>query len=86
MGFVARTGEKRNTYRILIGRPEGKRLLRRPGLNWKDTIKVELIAVGWEAVDRIHLVQDRDKWQAAVTIYESWNINSGNYLFTTDTK
>jgi hypothetical protein len=70
-GHTARTGENINTYRILMGKPEGKRLLRRPGLKWGNNIKTDLIVVGWEALDPIRLVQDRDKWQAAVKI----NIN-----------
>jgi len=68
---MTRIGEKRNTYRILMRKPECKTLLRRPGLKWEDNIKINLIAVGWEIMDRIHLVQDRDKLQNAMTI----NIN-----------
>ena len=68
MGHMACTGEKRNAYRILMEKPEGKRQLRRPGLEWQGNIKIDLIAVGWEVMDRIHLVQDRNKWQDAVKI------------------
>jgi hypothetical protein len=47
-GHVARMGEKRNTYRILVGNPEGKRPLGRPRRRWVDNIKVELIEIGWD--------------------------------------
>jgi hypothetical protein len=46
---MARIGEKRNTYRILMEKPECKTLLRRPGLKWEDNIKIDLIAVGWKS-------------------------------------
>jgi hypothetical protein len=69
---MTRTGENRNTYRMLMGKPEGKNLLRRFDLKWEDNIKIDLIAVGWEVMGRIHLAQDNDKWQDAVKI----NINS----------
>ena len=47
MGHVARMGEGRGVYRVLVGRPEGKRPLGRPGLRWKDNIRVDLQGVGW---------------------------------------
>jgi hypothetical protein len=68
MEHMACIGENKNTYKILMGKPEGKRLLRRPGLKWEDNIKVDRIAVGLEVLDRINLVPDSDEWQAAVKI------------------
>jgi hypothetical protein len=59
-------GEKRNGYRILVGKPEGKRPLGRPRRRWVDNIKMDLIAIGWEGVDWIDLAQDRDQWRALV--------------------
>jgi hypothetical protein len=58
-------GEKRGAYRILVGRPAGKRSLGRPRRRWEDNIKVDLQAVGW-GMDWIELAQDRDRWRAVV--------------------
>jgi hypothetical protein len=57
-------GEKRIAYRLLVGKPEGKRLLGRPRLMWVDNIKMDLLEIGWGGVDWIGLSQDRDKWRA----------------------
>jgi hypothetical protein len=65
-GHVARTGEKRNAYRILVGKPEGKRQLGRPRRRWVDNIKMDLREVGWDGMDWIDLAQDRDRWRALV--------------------
>jgi hypothetical protein len=58
-------GEKRNTYRLLVGKPEGKRPLGRPRRRWVDNI-MDLGEVGWRDVDWIGLAQDRNKWRALV--------------------
>jgi hypothetical protein len=52
-GHVARMGEKRNTYRLLVGKPEGKRPLGRPRGRWVDNIRMDLGEVGWGDVDWI---------------------------------
>jgi transcription termination factor 2 len=65
-GHVARMGETRNAYRILVGMPEGKRPLRRPRRRWVDNIKIDLRDIGWDGVDWIYLAQDRDQWKALV--------------------
>jgi hypothetical protein len=65
-GRVARMGEKRNTYRFLVGKPEGKRPLRRPRRRWVDNIRMDLGEIGWGGVDWIGLAQDRDKCRAFV--------------------
>jgi hypothetical protein len=65
-GHVARKGEKRNVYRFLVGKPEGKRPLGRPSRRWVDNIKMDLLEIGWGGVDWIALAQDRDKWRALV--------------------
>jgi hypothetical protein len=65
-GHVARTGKKRNAYRLLVGKPEGKRPLGRPRRRWVDNIKMNLLEIGWGGVDWIGLAQDRDKWRALV--------------------
>jgi hypothetical protein len=67
-GHLARMGEKRNAYRILVGKPEGKRPLRRPRNKWVDntSIKIDLREIGWDSMDWIGLAQDRDQWRAIV--------------------
>jgi len=65
-GHVARIGERRGVYRVLVGNPEGKRPLGRPRHRWEDYIKMDLQDVGCGGMDWIELAQDRDKWQALV--------------------
>jgi hypothetical protein len=65
-GHVARMGEKRNAYRILVGKPEGNRPLGRPRRRWVDNIKIDLREIGWDAMDWIDLAQNRDQWRALV--------------------
>jgi hypothetical protein len=57
-------GARRNTYRILVGKPEGKTPLRRPRRRWVDNIKMDRREVGWDGMDSIDLAQDRDRWRA----------------------
>jgi hypothetical protein len=59
-------GEKRNLYRLLVGKPEGKRPLGRPRRRWADDVRMDLGEVGWSDVDRIGLAQDRNRWRALV--------------------
>jgi hypothetical protein len=59
-------GEKRNVYRLLVGKPEGKRPLGRPRRRWIDNIKMDLLAIGLSVVDWISSVQDRHRWRALV--------------------
>jgi hypothetical protein len=53
-------------YRILVGKPEGKRPLGRPRRRWVDNIKMDLREVGWDGGDWIDLAQDMDRWRAYV--------------------
>jgi hypothetical protein len=55
-----------NAYRILVGKPEGKRPLGRPRRRWVDNIKMELREVEWDDMDWIELTQDRDQWRSLV--------------------
>jgi hypothetical protein len=59
-------GEKRNAYRILVGKPDGKRPLGRPRRRWVDNIKMYLREIGLDGMDWIDLAQDRDRWRALV--------------------
>jgi hypothetical protein len=59
-------GEKRNVYRLLVGKPEGKRPLGRPKCRWIDNIKMNLLEIGLDVVDWIGLAQDRYRWKALV--------------------
>jgi hypothetical protein len=54
-------GEKRNSCRLLMAKPEGKRPLGRPRRRWVDNIKMDLLEIGWGSVDCIGLAQERDK-------------------------
>ena len=65
-GHVARIGERRSVYRVLVGKPEGKRPLGRPRRRWEDNIKMDLQDVGCGGMDWIELAQDRDSWRALV--------------------
>jgi hypothetical protein len=65
-GHLARMGEKRNAYRLLVEKPEGKRLLGRPRRRWVDNIKIYLREIGWDGMDWINLTQDRDQCKALV--------------------
>ena len=58
--------ETRGAYRVLVGRPEGKRALGRPRLRWDDNIKMDLQDVVWRGMDWIDLAEDRDRWRAVV--------------------
>jgi hypothetical protein len=64
-------GEKRIAYRLLVGKPEGKRPLGRPRRKWVDNIRMDLGEVGWGDVDRIGLAKDRNRWRAVV----NWVLN-----------
>jgi hypothetical protein len=57
-------GEKRNAYRILVGKPEGNRRLGRRRHRWVDNIKMDLREIGWDGMDGIDLAQDTDQWRA----------------------
>jgi hypothetical protein len=59
-------GEKRNAYRILVGKLERKRPLGRPRRRWEDNVKMDLREIGWGGMDWIDLAQDRNQWRALV--------------------
>jgi hypothetical protein len=65
-GHVARMGEGRGAYKVLVGRPEGKRPLERPRRRWEDNIKMNLREIGIDGANWIRLAQDRVRWRAFV--------------------
>jgi hypothetical protein len=67
-GSCSTNGEKRNKYRLLVGKPEGKRQLGRPRRRLVDNIRMDLGEVGWGDVDWIGLDQDMDMWRALVNL------------------
>jgi hypothetical protein len=70
------------TYRILVGKPEGKRPLGRPRRRWVDDIKMHLREIGWDGMDWIDLAQDRDQWRALVNTVMNLRViqNVGEFL------
>ena len=67
-GHEARVGERSGVYRVLVGKPEGKRSLGRPRLRWENNIKMNLQEVVCGGMDWIKLAQDRDRWRALVSV------------------
>ena len=67
-GNVARMGEERGMYRVLVGKPEGRRPMGRPGCRWVDNITMDFQEVGCGYMDWIGLAQDRDRWRTLVSV------------------
>jgi hypothetical protein len=67
-GYVAQMGEKRKAYRILVGKPEGKKPVGRPRCKWANNIKMDLREIGWGGMDWLDLAQDSDQWRALVNM------------------
>ena len=75
MGGACRAyGERRGVYRVLVGKPEGKRPLERPRLRWEENIKMDLQEVGCGGVDWIYVAQDRDSWRARVNAVMNFRV------------
>ena len=78
---MARMGQGRGVYRVLVGKPEGKRPLGRPRRKWEDNIEMDLQEVGGVCGDWMELAQDRDRWRALEYGDEtSGSKNAGNFL------
>jgi len=67
VGHVARMGEERGVYRVMVGKPEGRRPLGRPRRRWVDNIRMDLQEVGCGYMDWIGRAQDRDRWRTLVS-------------------
>ena len=82
VGHVACMVERRGLYRVLVGKPEGKRLLGRPRRRWEDNIKMDLLEVGCGGMEWVELAQDRDRWWALMTAVMNLRVpqNTGNFL------
>ena len=81
-GHVARIGESRGVYRVLVEKSEVKSPLTRPKRRWEDNIKMDLQEVGRGGMDSIDLAQDRDRWRALVNAVMNLRApqNAGNFL------
>ena len=81
-GHVARMGEERGVYRVVLGKPEGRRPLGRPRRRWVDNIRMDLQEVGCGYMDWIGLAQDRDRWRTLVRAVMNLRVpwNAGNFL------
>jgi len=81
-GHVARMGEERGVYRVLVGKPEGNRSLGRPRNRWVDNIRMYLQEVGCGYMDWIGRAQDRDRWRTVVSAVMNLRVprNAGNFL------
>ena len=79
---MARMGEGRGVYRVLVGKPKGKRPLGRPRRRWEDNIRMELQEVGLGYEDWIGLAQNRDRWRALVSVVRNLRVpqNAGSFL------
>jgi hypothetical protein len=75
-------GEKRNAYRVLVGKPEGKRPLGRPRRWWVDNFKIDIRETAWDGMDWIDLAQDGDQWRALVNTVTNLRVpsNAGKFL------
>jgi hypothetical protein len=73
-GHVARMGEWRGVYRVLFGRPEGKRPRGRPRRRWEDNIKTDLREIGIDGANWIQLAQDRIQWRACVNTVMNFRV------------
>jgi hypothetical protein len=73
-GHAARMAEKRYAYKILVGKPEGKRPVGRSKCRWMDNIKTNHKEIEWDGVDWIDLAQDRDQWRALVNVVLNFRV------------
>jgi len=81
-GHVARMGERKGVYKILVGKPEGEGLLGRPKRRWENNIKMDIQEVECGYIKWIDLAQDRNRWRALATAVMNLRVplNAGNFL------
>jgi hypothetical protein len=81
-GHLVRIGERRGVYRVLVGKPEGKRPLGRPKRRWDHNIKMDLQEVGYRDMDSIDLDPDRDRWRTLMNAVMNFrgSIKFGEFL------
>ena len=68
VGHVSCMGDRRGACKLLVERPEGKGLLRRPEHKWEESIKMHIQEFGWAGMDWIDQAQDRERWQVLVNV------------------
>jgi hypothetical protein len=73
-GHEACVGAKRNSYMVLVGKPEGKRSERRLSQRWEDNMRMDLNEIGCDGIDWIDLAQDRDQWRALVNTLMTFQV------------
>jgi hypothetical protein len=78
-GSCSRNGEKRNAFRLLVGKQEEPRPLGRPIRRWVDNIKMDHAEVGWGGVDWVGLAEDRDKWRGHLNAVMNLRVHAGNF-------
>jgi hypothetical protein len=81
-GHVAQMGEGRDVYRVLVGKPNGKKPLERPGCRWEDNIEMDIQDVGCGGMDWFGLAQYRDRWRSLVNAVMNLRVpySAGNFL------
>jgi hypothetical protein len=80
--LVARMGEERNVYKVLVGKPEGKIPLGRPRRRWENGIRLDIKEIGWGSVEWIHFAQDDDRWRTLVnTVMNLRILEPRNYIY-----
>jgi len=82
MGHVPRVGDGIRTYRVLVGKFDGKRYPGKPRRKWVCNTKIDLQEVGWGSMDWIDLAQDRDRWRTLTNFVMNLRVphNAGNFL------
>ena len=83
-GHVARIVERRGVYKILVGKPEGKRQLGRPRRKWDDNIKMDIQDVRCEGMDWVDVAQDRDRWRSVVNVAMKCSVSQYRPIYSGD--